>query len=513
MARPHVGEARLVLAALLVVAAVIVAPSADAAVRSAEPYDFNGDGFADLAVGVPGEDDGSTRDSGAVNVIYGSREGLSARGDQLWSQDSRGVPGRAEVGDRFGTVASGDFDGDGYADLAVGAPGETLGKRSEAGGVTVLYGTRHGLASSRSRSFTQSTLGVPGSPDVRGRFGAALAAGDFNGDHRTDLAIGAPRDDVGPENDDHGSVTVLLGGAHGLSTRGVQVWDSGPLGPGGGLGEALEAADVDGDGRADLVLMDASGFVTVLRGARRGLTSAGLQVWDRGSTGLSAAMGQPGFFESLALGDFNGDRHPDLAVGAPSADREIEGDDCEEDAWCDGAVVVLPSVPGGLFTTHGSQVLHWGVPGVSGNSTGLGRRLAAGDLDGNGVDELCAAAGDGDHGVDVVAIAFAPGAGIRAASSTSWHPVPGSVPPNPDDADDSFGNSMRVAQLGHGSEADLAIAAPGVTLGEAASAGEVIVRYGSSRGLTRTGEQTWSQETPGVRGKAETGDGFGLLDG
>lgn len=511
MVRP-VPAAGLLLAVLLLVspAAGLLAPSAEAAGRPARAYDLNGDGFADLAVGVPGEDDRSVQNSGAVNVVYGSRDGLSARGAQLWSLNSRGVPGRARSEDRFGTVASGDFDGDGFADLAVGAPGRTVHGRVGAGSVTVLYGTRHGLRSRRSWTLSQSTRGVPGGADAHGGFGAALAAGDFNGDHRVDLAIGAPRDDIGPDNNDHGSVTVLLGGLKGLSTRGAELWDTGPLAPSSGLGSALTAGDVNGDGRADLVAMDGLGGVIVLRGAGRGLTARNLQSWNTRNTGLSAVMGRTGWFESMSLGDFNDDQHLDLALGTSSAHRESESDDCDEDAWCDGAVVVLPALPGGLFSTQGSQVLHWGVTGVSGGVTGLGRQLAGGDLDGDGVDELCAAAGDPDHGLSVVAISFARGAAIKAVRSTSWYAGPASVS-GISGEDVTFGDSLQVAEFGRGPEGDLAIGVPGAAVGSAGDAGQVAVLYGSSSGARLAGRQLWSQDSAGVRGTAEQGDSFGVL--
>ena len=64
--------------------------------------DFNGDGAADLAVGVPGEDVGPLVDAGRVQVLYGGRAGLGAPGDQLWTQDSVGVGDVVEAGDRFG---------------------------------------------------------------------------------------------------------------------------------------------------------------------------------------------------------------------------------------------------------------------------------------------------------------------------------------------------------------------------------------------------------------------------
>ena len=87
--------------------------------------DFNGDRFSDLAIGVPGEDIGRATDAGAVTVLYGSPQGLSASAvaPQFWHQDSPGVQGGAEGSDFFGrALAAGDFNRDGYADLAIGVP-------------------------------------------------------------------------------------------------------------------------------------------------------------------------------------------------------------------------------------------------------------------------------------------------------------------------------------------------------------------------------------------------------
>ena len=96
---------------------------------SGEIYgDFNSDGYDDLAIGVPQEDIGSITDAGGVNVIYGSSSGLIAsfsgtaqRADQFWSQNSADVLDSSEVEDGFGSsLASGDFNGDGIDDLAIG---------------------------------------------------------------------------------------------------------------------------------------------------------------------------------------------------------------------------------------------------------------------------------------------------------------------------------------------------------------------------------------------------------
>src|SRR5687768_1995998 len=97
--------------------------------------DFNGDGVDDMAIGV-GEGIG-----GGVNVIYGTPAGLSSNGNQLWTQDSPGILDVAEAGDGFGnSLAVGDFDNDGFDDLAVGASGEEVNGFVDSGAVTGIYG-------------------------------------------------------------------------------------------------------------------------------------------------------------------------------------------------------------------------------------------------------------------------------------------------------------------------------------------------------------------------------------
>ena len=96
--------------------------------------DFDGDGYGDLAVGAPLDSVSGHENAGAVNVIYGSRAGLRARGDQQFTQDSGGVKAFASADDLFDSaLASGDLNGDGYDDLAIGAPGEDVNGRRDAG--------------------------------------------------------------------------------------------------------------------------------------------------------------------------------------------------------------------------------------------------------------------------------------------------------------------------------------------------------------------------------------------
>ena len=175
--------------------------------------DFNGDGRADVAIGAPGEAVSTTATAGAVNVLYAdpSTGDITGTGSQFFSQNSftNAVAGTDHL---FGSaLAVGDFDGDGFDDLAIGAPGAPVTGHADAGGLNVLYGTSGaGLGTSRNQTFNKEfPASIPGAAQTGAKFGVALAAGDFDGNGSVDLAIAAPNETVTASQ--QGAVTVLYG--------------------------------------------------------------------------------------------------------------------------------------------------------------------------------------------------------------------------------------------------------------------------------------------------------------
>ena len=146
--------------------------------------DFDGDGTDDLAIGVPDEDVSGGTNGGAVHIIYGTGEGLSATNDEFLTQNTSGVPGEPGSSDRFGfALMAGNFNNDGFTDLAIGIPGERLNSNSGAGGVNIAYGETDGFGAAVHQFWSQNAGGIPDGSEPGDHFGSALGAAplDLNG--------------------------------------------------------------------------------------------------------------------------------------------------------------------------------------------------------------------------------------------------------------------------------------------------------------------------------------------
>ena len=144
--------------------------------------DFNGDGYSDLAIGVPNENVTGAVGAGAVNVIYGNTTGLESTGNQLWSQNSGSILDTAEASDNFGFVlVAGDFNKNGKDDLAIGVPLEDIATSttniSNAGAVNVIYGSSTRLTSSGNQFWSQNSSNILDFSENGDHMGSALAAG------------------------------------------------------------------------------------------------------------------------------------------------------------------------------------------------------------------------------------------------------------------------------------------------------------------------------------------------
>jgi hypothetical protein len=487
-----------------------IAPQAPATTTRAKPYDINGDGYADVAIGTPGEDLGYDEDAGMLHVLWGRSTGVTTSGDRAIHQDTYGVPGSPEDGDLFAwTNTSGDFNADGFADIVVSSIMENIGAVSDAGLVQVFYGSATGLR----------TSGVTGLeiPRARMALGVGLAAGDFNGDGRDDLAVSGP-------GYSSGSVFVFDGTDTGLSTT-YQEFVQGANGVPGVpevddyFGEALSAGDVNGDGRDDLAIGASGdyedlgwpiGSVTILYGSASGLNGTG--GGQRFSKETDGVPGSGGWFDvavgdypdafgyELTLGDFNADGRADLAVGAPGSPVSYDG----TRKMNAGTLTVLYSNGSAIGTVGATEVTQAtsGIPGVPGHFDWLGDVVTSGDTNGDGAWEL-ATFSEGDGYVTVV-----PGgsSGLVYGGAKGWTQDSPGIPGVPEDLD-LWGNSLQFQDIRGTGRHSLIVGANG----ENDFRGAFTVIHSTSTGLTGTGAQAFSQDTYGVEGTAERDDNFGAI--
>lgn len=456
------------LLALVLVAGVMFAPEA-AAAPAVPRSDVNGDGIGDLVLATGARltylgDTALTPNDlgGSVYVVPG---GVPAA---MVNQNSPGVGLGMTSTDKFGAaLATGDFNGDGMADVAVGNPTETVGGLADAGVVTVLYGQRTApylrtIAGALS-TVNQDSAGLPGVVEAGDLFGGGLATGDFNGDFNgdgfADLAVGSPGEAIETKAR-AGAVWILYGRAAGLTGTGSVAFNqddpdlAGAAEAGDLMGWAVAAGDVTGDGRDDLAVLsagevitgtaDAWGSVHLIHGAAGGLSSAASSYV---SVGNAATTGR---WRGLVIGKFHGGANADLVIQADQRRGTVAGA---------GALVAVRGSTSGLTTTTTVIDQAGDIPGTPEAGDYFGGSLAVGDLDGDAIDDLAVGELKENDRTGYVCLLRGGGAGLLSQQATAVGE--NTAPINAGEAvGEGFGYGLRILDITGDGRAELVVAAP-----------------------------------------------------
>ncbi|MDF3142953.1 MULTISPECIES: VCBS repeat-containing protein [unclassified Streptomyces] len=451
------------------------ASTATAADSTTVPHaDFNGDGIGDVAFSADGAYVSGKKEAGQLVVLYGTATGVSSAKRHTISQNTTGSPGTAEAGDHFGyDTAYADFNGDGYDDIAVGAAGEDVGSDVDGGGLAILWGSASGITGKGV------TIADP-APSSHDRWGKNLAAGDFDGDGKADLAVGS----------NNATLYVFKGGFNSSGVAGGRYTIKPPIMGSDANGPLnLSAGDVNGDGRTDLVV-DGYEYQTdygwnqnyYIPGASSGLAMANIQTI------------KPGVI--TAIGDINGDGFGDIVSGAQWNATTSDGTSIPDSAkggkvWVTYGTVNGPGSVTGITQDTGN------VPGASETNDWFGYELDLGDINGDGFLDLAIGVAGENIGsaanTGAVTVLYGSASGLNTSAGAQSFAQSTAGVPGDDEDDDMFGIDLKLDDVTGDGKADL-------IAGSAENDGNGGVTYLPSDGskITTTGSRSIAPSTSGV---------------
>ncbi|KAA0916415.1 VCBS repeat-containing protein [Streptomyces apricus] len=441
--------------------------------------DFDSDGYGDVAYSAGWATVGGKKGAGQIVALYGSPSGVTAGNRTTISQNTTGVPGSAETNDAFGWVSAyGDFNGDGFDDLATSAQWEDVDGDTDGGTVVIAWGSTNGLSGA-------TTLKDP-AVSSHDRWGTALAAGDFDGDGTEDLAVGSSSSTLYVFK---GGIqkSGAYGGRYTVKTDIQSGGDTGPL--------VLAAGDVNGDRKSDLVVngyeTDSDyGFNTnfYVPGSASGLKASAAQEVKRGVI--------------TGIGDVNGDGFGDIVTGqdwdptrdgSPSVPESVDG----------GKVhIVYGSASGPAAAVDVSQD-SGNVPGSSERGDWFGSELSLGDINGDGLTDLVAGAPgenlDGVVNTGAVTVLYGTASGLDTGSGHQYFAQSTAGVPGSDEKDDAFGSEVKLTDVTGDGKADLTVGA----YGENAYNGSVVYLPSDGTRITTTGARSLAPSAVGVSTDAQ----------
>ncbi|MEU2208685.1 FG-GAP and VCBS repeat-containing protein [Streptomyces hygroscopicus] len=369
-----------------------------------------------------------------------------------------------------GKTTPSDIDGDGYADLGIGAPDGTVSGKSKAGYVAVTYGAAKGVDTARHSTLTQASPGVPGTPEAGDHFGSAVVVGDVDGDGYSDLIVAANNESIGTTKQ-AGSVTVVFGAKGGLSSDAI-AFHAPTATAYKHFGDKLAVGDYNHDGRDDIAISDGE-TVRIVSGAANLRDTATPKM-----TSVTPPGGGAGITH-LSSGDINGDGFADLVTVA-----------YQDDPADEGTLGVLPGSSSGLKKTPlGEKVSLWFAS----------YRAVVGDINGDGKDDVVIDTGFAD-GPDDARLRTYPGtaSGLDTANPVTWK---GTAP---------SGEAARLTDINGDGHDDLVVSDTSAEApGGYNNAGAITVFKGTKNWLTDEGAQTFSLDTEGVPGDMAGNDHFG----